>query len=334
MLPASTLKAAAHESGFTLVGLARAESLDGAPLCRWLGEGMAGSMRWMHERIDARLNPEVLLPGARTVVALGCCLMTREHARPSPIALYARGRDYHATLQDRLRALRRRLKALFPDLQSYAEVDTGPVLEKVWAERAGLGWIGKNGMLITQKHGSQVMLAAMVLDREADAYDSPHPPRCGRCQACLPACPTAAIVRPGVVDSRLCLAHQTIEDRGRYSEALRPFAAGLGFGCDLCQRACPWNKPGHACDDPRFLPRPVAELSLSELAQLTLERYRELTRGTAIARATFDGLRRNALIALGAGRIPGAAEIARTAASDPSEVVRDAAAWALRQVEP
>jgi epoxyqueuosine reductase len=333
MLSASALKAAARESGFTLVGLARAEPLDPTPLRRWLDQGMAASMSWMHEKVERRLDPAKLFAGARTVVALGCCLRTREHTHPSPIALYARGRDYHATLRDRLRALRRRVEALSPGIDSYAEVDTGPVMERAWAERAGLGWIGKNGMLLTREHGSHVMLAVMLLNQEADAYDERQPERCGGCGICRSACPTGAIVEPGVIDSRLCLSHQTIEDRGVYADGLRPHAHGLGFGCDLCQRQCPWNRPDHACDDPRFAPRPIAELSLVELASLTRERFTELTRGTAVARATYDGLRRNALVALGAQAHPDTAAVALPLIDDPSEPVRLAARWALTQVE-
>jgi epoxyqueuosine reductase len=273
------------------------------------------------------------LPEGKTVLALGCSFLTAEHARPSPVALYARGRDYHATLRDRLRALRRGLKALAPELRSYSEVDTGPVMEKVWAERAGLGFIGKNGMLISPVFGSYVMLAVYLLDQEVDRYDAPHPRRCGRCVACLEGCPTAAIVRPGVVDARRCLAHQTIEDRdGRYADALRPHAAGRAFGCDACQTVCPWNRDVHAPGDARFLPREIASLGVEELALLGPERFVELTRGTAVARARYDGLRRNALVALGAARSPRTAEIASRLLEDPSPMVRDAARWALEQV--
>lgn len=332
MLPAEEIRGLARACGFPLSGLARAEPLDPAPYVRWVEAGMAASMRWMRERISARHDPSAVLPSARTVLALGVCPLTPEHAAASPIALYARGRDYHATLRDRLRALRRRLAERWPDLGSYGEVDTGPVMERAWAARAGLGWIGKNGMLVTREHGSHVLLAAVLLDRDVDRAAAPHPEHCGTCERCLLACPTGAIVAPGVVDARRCLAHQTIEDRGPYAPELRPRASGWAFGCDECQRACPWNRPGHACGDARFAPRPIAALSLLDLASLTPERHLALTRGTAVARAGYDGLRRSALVALGAARDPALAPVACPLADAPSEPLREAARWALAQL--
>ncbi|MBI5542963.1 MAG: tRNA epoxyqueuosine(34) reductase QueG [Deltaproteobacteria bacterium] len=332
MLSSSVILDAAREAGFHFAGLARAERIDPGPLERWLAGGLGASMRWMSERTEERLDPGRLLPGARTVLALGCCVLTRAHAAPSPIALYAQGRDYHATLRDRIRVLRRLLAPQAPGVRDYAEVDTGPVLEKVWAQRAGLGFLGKNGMLIVPGHGSHVVLAVMLLDSEVDRYHSPQPDRCGRCVACLIACPSAAIVSPGIVDSRRCLSYQTIEEHGDFAEPLRPHAR-LAFGCDTCQLVCPWNPPGHACDDARFEPRPVSRCSLADLAGLSRERFVELTRGTAIARAHWEGLRRNAWIALGAARDPAMLQVAPLA-DDSDENVRAAARWALSRLPP
>lgn len=330
LLRSDDIARAARAAGFHEVGFARAEALDGAALDRWLAGGMAASMAWMHERRAERLDPRVLFPGARTVVALACCVLTRAHLRASPLALYAQGRDYHATMRDRLRALRRALRALDPSVRDYAEVDTGPVLEKAWAQRAGLGWMGKNGMLIAPAHGSHVVLAVMLLDAEVDRYDAPHADRCGSCEACLGACPTRAIAEPGVVDSRRCLSHQTIEDHGDYAPALRPHAR-LAFGCDACQDVCPWNRAGHACEDARFEPRPIARLTLAQLAALEEAAFEESTRGTAVARARWAGLRRNALVALGAGRDPALTGL-RGLAGDPDPTVREAALWAIAQI--
>jgi len=328
MLHSETIVAHAREAGFPLAGLTRAEPLGGGPLARWLSSGMHASMGWIASRVEERLDPRRILPEAKSVLALGCCARHSEQPADSAIALYAQGRDYHATLRDRLRALRRRLEPL--GVRGYAEVDTGPVLEKVWAMRAGLGWLGKSGMLVTQEHGTRALLAVMLLDAEVDAYDAPHPDRCGSCVACVEACPTRAIVVPGVVDARLCLSYQTIEDRGAYSQKLRPHAR-LAFGCDACQTVCPWNAPGHACDDARFVPRPVARLSLLELALLTPERFVELTRGTAVARAKYAGLRRNALVAMGARRDPRVVE-ARALVDDADATVSAAARWAVDAV--
>ncbi len=329
MLSADRIRQAALEAGFTLAGFARAEKLNAGALRRWLERGMHASMGWMAERVEDRLDPTRLLLGAKTVVALACCVRTKGHAAPSPIALYARGRDYHATMLDRLRALRRALATLAPGVGTYILVDHGPALETVWAQQAGLGWIGKNGMLINRDHGSHVVLAEMLLDQEVDAWGEPHPDRCGSCAACIARCPTSAIVEPQVVDSRLCLSHQTIEDRGPFAPELKAHAAGIAFGCDHCQTVCPWNKPDHACDDSRFAPRPIASLSLAELASLDAKAFEELAQGTAVARARHSGVVRNALVALGAEKSPAAREVARLLADSPDEAVRDAARWAL-----
>jgi epoxyqueuosine reductase len=328
VLPSADILGHARACGFALAGLARAERLDEEPLSRWLASGMHARMAWMAERVEERLDPRRILPEAKSVLALGCCVRTSAKVEGSAIALYAQGRDYHATMRDRLRALRRRLEAL--GVHGWAEVDTGPVLEKAWAARAGLGWLGKSGMLVTEEHGSHVVLAVMLLDCEVDRLDAPHADRCGTCTACLAACPAHALVSPGVVDARRCLSYQTIEERGEFAPALRPHAR-LAFGCDECQTSCPWNAPGHACDDARFAPRPVARASLLELAHLTPDGFQALTRGTAVRRAHYAGLRRNALVALGARRDPRVAE-ARPLADDPDETVRAAARWALAQL--
>ncbi len=332
MLSSAQVKSAAREAGFHMVGLARAEPLDPAPLRAWLESGMAGSMAWMHERVEKRLDPCEVLPGAKTVVALACCYLTESHDKTSPVALYAQGRDYHATMQDRLRKLRRLLRAIAPGVNDYAAVDTGALMEKVWAMKAGLGWLGKNALLLTREHGSHVVLSAMVLDAEVDTYDAPIRDLCGTCTACLTGCPTKAIVRPGVVDARLCLSYQTIENRTLPSEETRAHTAGVAFGCDICQRVCPWTRKEHHCDDPRFLPREIATLPVDALALLSPERFKELTQGTAVARAKYDGLRRNALFSMGAERHPRTREIATQLSADPNELVAEAARWALAQL--
>jgi epoxyqueuosine reductase len=330
MLSAALVKQAARDSGFGLVGIAPAGPLDPTRLRAWLGAGFHAGMRWMEERVEERLDPGKLQLGCRSVIALGCCFLTRAHVRSSPVALYAQGRDYHATMQDRLRKLRRKLLELSPSIRTYSAADTGPVMEREWARRAGLGWIGRNAMLTTPEHGSSVMLATMLIDQEVDAYDHPIESGCDGCDACIRACPTGALTRDGV-DARRCLSCQTIEEtNGRFAAELRPHSR-LAFGCDCCQLACPHNDPSHACDDARFAPRPLASLKLEEIAALSPEQHRLLTQGTAVPRAHYDGLRRNALIALGAQRAPGCAEAATALLDDPSDIVRDAAAWALEQ---
>src|SRR6187401_3182179 len=198
-LSAADVRSAAIECRFALVGLARAEPLDPTVLTSWLANGYAADMGWMRERLDERLDPGAVLPGARTVIALA--LPYRGDPEPSPIARYARGRDYHYAHRDGMKALRKRLLALDPTVETYASVDTGVAMEKAWAERAGLGWIGKNGCLINPRLGSWLTLSVMFMDRAVDTYDARAERRCGDCALCLSACPTGAFAAPGVVDA-------------------------------------------------------------------------------------------------------------------------------------
>lgn len=335
-LPGAEVRAMALDAGFDLCGFARAEPIPPEVLTSWLEAGMAADMDWMAERAADRLDVRRLLPGARTVVALACNYRAPDPvAEGSPIARYARGRDYHHTLRDRLRGLRRLLRARCPAVQTYGSVDSGPVMEKVWAARAGLGYVGRNGCLITEAFGSYVVLAALVLDAAVDAYaDGPAADRCGACSRCVSACPTGAIVAGGAVDARRCLSYQTIENRrGEVPDALRPAMRERVFGCDICQDVCPLNRHPVPAGE-RFAPRAVASLGVRELAALTPEQYALLIPGTALARAKYDGLRRNAAYALGAARDALARPLLEKLAQDPSPHVRSAARWALDELDP
>ncbi|MEO8503961.1 MAG: tRNA epoxyqueuosine(34) reductase QueG [Acidobacteriota bacterium] len=331
MLSSETVRAATVECRFLLAGFAPAAALASAPLASWLAAGHAADMEWMHRRLDERLDPRVVLSGARTVIALALPYPAAESA--SPVARYARGRDYHYAHRDGMKALRKRLVALDPRLRSYACVDTGVAMEKVWAERAGLGWIGKNGCLIHPRYGSWLTLSVLYIDREVDAYDTPHAELCGDCDRCLRACPTRAFPRPGVVDARRCISYQTIENRHPAPEALRPRLKGHAFGCDICQEVCPYNDTAEALPaDVRSAPRPIGEMSSTELAALTRADFDRLAAGTALMRAGYDGLRRNALYALGAARDVSARTLIESLSSDPSALVADAARWALERI--
>jgi epoxyqueuosine reductase len=329
-LPSEELAALARAAGFDLVGFARAEPIPREVLVDWLAAGYHADMDWMSERLEERLDVARLLPNARTVIALACNYWHGD--TPSPIARYARGRDYHATMRDRLRALRRSLRARFPEVRDYAEVDAGAVMEKVWGVRAGLGTVGKNGCFITPQYGSWVVLAVMVLDAEVDAYAVPAPDDvCGGCRLCLDACPTGAFPAPRVVDARACLSYQTIENEGPVPPALREAMGQLVFGCDVCQEVCPHNAtPVRA--QPRFAPRAVSTVPVRRLAAMTREEYQQWVPGTALARAGYDGLRRNAAYALGAVRDAGAREVLEALRRDESAVVREAAQWALERL--
>ncbi len=338
MLEAGTVRRLALAAGFDLVGFARAEPLPPRTLVEWLEAGMAADMDWMGERAEERLDPGRLLPGAQTVVALACnYYVEADWAEASPLARYARGRDYHATLQDRLRGLRRSLRQAFPGLADYGSVDHAPLMEKVWAARAGLGYVARNGCLVTPEYGSWVVLAAMVLDRavEAEAY-APRPAedRCARCRLCVDACPTGALDGLGRVDARACLSYQTIENPKPVPLGLRSAFESTVFGCDVCQAVCPLNQAPVPTAQARFWPREVARLDARALAALSRAEYQALVPGTALARAGFDGLRRNAAYALGAARDAGARAVLEALCLDNSAVVQEAARWALGRLAP
>ncbi len=327
------MKQAALDAGFHKVGIARAEPLDPGPLDRMLARGAQADMAWLEEQRAERLDPARLLPGARSVVALalayaggavaGGCLEGR-----AQVARYARGRDYHAVVKRRLRDLVGRLRQRDPTLRALATADVAPVMEKAWAERAGVGWVGKNGCLITTDLGSWVVLATVLLDRELDP-DPPHPERCGECSACMPACPTGAIPEPGLVDARLCLSFQTIERRGSVPEAVAARFGRWGFGCDDCQTACPWNRvPGEA-SDPDLLPTRHAWLDLKELLSLEPDAYRRGFYGTALARAGHAGLVRNAILVAGASGDASVAALVGRHRDSELPGVAEAARWAV-----
>ncbi len=285
----------------------------------------------MNERVEHRLDPRVILPGCETVVALA---IPYHHPgdTPSMIAKYARGRDYHYTHRDRLKKFRRALLELDPGVATYACVDTGVVMEKVWAERAGLGWIGKNGCLITHTHGSWVTLSALLMDRRVTVYDTHHPQSCGSCALCLRACPTGAFPEPGVVDARKCLSYQTIENRDLVPLDLRPRVRGHVFGCDVCQDVCPFNHSTLPKGDDRFAARELGVMPPEQIAALSREQFQTLSPGMALARPGYDGIRRNALLAMGAATAARVGPLLDRLAGDDSPVVAETARWVLSRV--
>ena len=331
LLSSEAIRVAAREARFSLVGFAEALPIDAAPLRAWLENGHAADMDWMHRNVEERLDPARVVPGVRTVMALGIAYR-RPATERSRIASYARGRDYHYAHRDRMRKLRRKLVELDPTVRIYACVDTGMAMEKVWAERAGLGWIGKNGLLINRELGSWVTLSVMFFDRAVDVYDKPHEFLCGDCVRCLNGCPTGAFVSPGVVDARLCLSYQSIENRGVVPERLRRGFVGRIFGCDICQDVCPWNRDDIPVGDRRFEPRSLSSLTAMEIADLSEESFKTLSAGMAVARAQYNGLRRNALLTLGAQRDQKSRLVVERLCSDASAIVADAAKWALQRL--
>lgn len=325
------MKEAARAAGFHKVGIARAVRLDAGPLDRMLALGAHADMEWMRTQREERLDPDRLLPGVRSVVALAVAHAAGPDEGNAPgrasVARYARGRDYHTVLKRKLKDLRARIAARDPDARVFAAADVAPIMEKAWAERAGIGWIGKNGCLVTTDLGSWVVLATLLVDREL-APDAPHPERCGDCAACMPACPTGAIPEPGLVDARRCLSFQTIERRGAVPAEVAERMGRWGFGCDDCQTACPWNRGVDPASDPELRPVRHPYLALDELLSLGLDDFRLRFHGTALARAGHAGLVRNGALVAGACRESRLAAAVERLADSELPGVADAAHWA------
>jgi epoxyqueuosine reductase len=249
------------------------------------------------------------------------------------VALYARGRDYHKTIGKKLRRLETWLEAASGSAV-LSFVDTGPVLERAWAERAGLGWIGKNSCLLTRDRGSWLLLAEILTTAELEPDPGPHLDFCGSCTACIEACPTDAIVAPAVVDSTRCISYWTIEHRGPIPEPVRAGIDDWIFGCDLCQDVCPWNhKSSTAVPPDRFEPREdLRGLDPFEVLTMDEATFRGRFSGTSLMRAKWEGMRRNACVVLGNRRDEAALPVLRQALGDSDPVVRSHAEWAVRRI--
>ena len=350
----AALRQRLEELGFDDVRFAAAGPVTGEGLEAWLAAGMHGDMQWMERSAEKRLNPELVLPGVRSMILLGVsywaeALATRAlDERGTPRwARYALHEDYHDTMKPGLEAAGRVLEEIggitAADYRYY--VDTGPVLERGWAARSGLGFRGKNAMLISRQHGNWLFLAS-ILTRMAIEPDEPLRkawPRveagepvgllCGKCTRCLDACPTDAFPAPGIVDARRCISYQTIENKGIIPRELR---AGIGhrvYGCDVCLEVCPWNRFAQAGRQLLLVARhELADLSLQDLLELTPEKFAAVFRRTPIKRLKLAGLLRNACVVAGnsgdATLLPALVKLA----AHESAMVRAHAVWAVRQI--
>jgi epoxyqueuosine reductase len=328
---AMRIKEEGRRLGFDRVSVGPAGPPDhAAAFDRWLEAGHAGTMGYLARGRDKRMDPARVLPGARSVVA--CALgyfQGREAAGPPGVARYAWGDDYHGVVEPRLRSLADLIALLSPGAASRAYVDTGPLLERDLAARAGLGWIGKNTMLLHPELGSFFFIGMVLTTAELEP-DASLPDRCGTCTRCLDACPTGAFDEAYVLDARRCIAYLTIEHRGPIASELRPGVGGWTFGCDVCQSVCPWNGRAPVTAEPAFAPRrhsaPAELLSLDETS------YAEIYRGSPLKRARRDGLARNAAIALGNEGSDADVPALAQGLGHAAPAVRSHAAWALGRI--
>jgi epoxyqueuosine reductase len=334
------LKQKAHELGFELVGIAAAAPADGFDRLRsWLEQGFAGEMAYMERYAEARRDLASVLPEVRSVVMVGMNYHSPDEETENPprlagrIARYARGEDYHDVFRRLLKQLLNWLQTEGPSCHGRAVVDTAPLLERDFARRAGLGWFGKNTMLLNKRLGSYFLLGALLLDTELEADSTHEAAHCGTCTACLDACPTQAFPQPGVLDSRRCISYLTIELKRTIPEPLRAPMGDWLFGCDVCQEVCPWNRKAPLTEGTTLQIRPdLVALDAAELLMLSEEQFRQRFRGTALTRPRRRGLLRNAAIVLGNSGDPAALPALRQALNDPEPLVREMAQWAIDRI--
>ena len=334
------IRAEAYARGFDLVGVTSLGPADTAEAFdRWLDRGYDGEMAYLARGAVKRRDSRLVMEGARTAVVVGLEYGGREPS--GPVARYARGADYHDLMTDRLNDLLEAVRALSgAPVTGKPYVDTGPILERDLARRAGLGWFGKNTNLINPDTGSFFFIGALVLDLALEPDEPFEADRCGTCTRCIDACPTDALLEPGVLDARRCISYLTIELRSEIPVELREPIGELLYGCDICQDVCPWNvrfsrelaEPAFAArkalgaGDPRTLAR--------ELLAMRDDDFRTEFQGSPMKRAKLRGLKRNAAVVLGNIGDPDDADVLTRALDDPEPLVREHAQWALARLSP
>lgn len=298
---AENIKQRALFEGFNKVGIVGADSLadEGRRLKEWLARGHHGEMRWMARDVHKRIDPHEIFPQARSVVVVALNYFTPHRHQQSPdtgkVSRYAWGDDYHDVVKEKLLSLLAWIKEQEPRAEGKVCIDIQPTMDKAWAVRAGLGWLGKHSNVITPEYGSWVFIGELLLNLDLDHDTERIEDHCGTCTLCIDACPTAAITEPYVVDSNKCISYATIELRAPELPEEMDLAGWL-YGCDVCQDVCPWNRFEQETSETRFAPREGnVDVELSEIMELTPERYAARYRGSAMKRAKLAGLQRNAL---------------------------------------
>ncbi|GAA0717156.1 tRNA epoxyqueuosine(34) reductase QueG [Aquimarina litoralis] len=292
------IKDEAKRLGFLSCGISKAEFLEEeAPrLEKWLNQNMHGQMSYMENHFDKRLDPTLLVPDSKSVISLLLNYFPSDHQKDEnapKISKYAYGQDYHHVIKKKLKELQEFIFEEIGEVHGRAFVDSAPVLDKAWAAKSGLGWIGKNSNLLTQQVGSFYFIAELIIDLELD-YDTPVTDHCGTCTACIDACPTQAIVNPYVVDGSKCISYFTIELKEEIPTEYKGQFDNWMFGCDVCQDVCPWNRFSKPHNEPLFNPKPeLLEMSKKDWEEITQEVFSKVFQKSAVKRTKFSGLNRN-----------------------------------------
>ena len=294
----SLIKAEAKRLGFLSCGVSKTEFLEAeAPrLENWLNQNMHGEMRYMENHFDKRLDPTLLVEGSKSVISLLLNYYPSEIQKDKTapkLSKYAYGTDYHFVIKDKLKSLLQHIQNEIGDVHGRAFVDSAPVLDKAWAAKSGLGWIGKHSNLLTQQVGSFYFIAELIVDLELD-YDTPITDHCGTCTACIDACPTQAIVEPYKVDGSKCISYFTIELKEQIPQSVKGQFDDWMFGCDVCQDVCPWNKFSKAHSEPLFNPHPeLLSMTKKDWEDITQDTFSKVFQKSAVKRTKFSGLTRN-----------------------------------------
>ena len=296
--PTRFLKRKANNLGFLSCGISKAVFLEeeATKLENWLNDGKHGKMKYMENHFDMRLDPRKLVPDAKSVISLSYNYyndnLQKDKDAPK-ISKYAYGNDYHKVIKEKLKILFKELQKEFGDINGRVFIDSAPIMEKAWAAKSGLGWIGKNTNLISQKVGSFYFLAEIIVDLEFE-YDTPVTDHCGSCTACIDSCPTGALVKPYEIDASKCISYLTIELKDEIPSEFNGKMDNWAFGCDVCQDVCPWNRFSRKHNEPLFNPnQEMMKMGKKEWEELTEETFEVIFKNSAVKRTKYKGLKRN-----------------------------------------
>ncbi|MDL2215440.1 tRNA epoxyqueuosine(34) reductase QueG [Dysgonomonas sp. OttesenSCG-928-M03] len=293
------IKEYAASISFDACGICRAEKIDEAEqqhILKWLEDGYQSQMEYLSRNTDKRVDPTLLIEGAKSIISLALNYYPeqKQSSEAPQFAYYAYGKDYHDIMKDKLYELLSYIKTILPNCNGRAFVDTAPIMERYWAAKSGIGFIGKNTLLIIPQKGSFFFLGEIVIDAELDYYDKPLNLSCGNCTRCLDACPTKAIEMPHLVNSDKCISYQTIENKGEIDLDIVPLLGNKLYGCDICQQVCPWNRFASPHITKEFTPnKEFISLDYESIEKMSQEDYQRIFKGSAVKRAKYTGLMRN-----------------------------------------